>query len=79
MQVKTLLKIVDCKIELFSGHGRKAQKVPPCRIDKHLQEEVTKIFPRGSKLVICSEIPDYELDVDVDVDEIPTEDDLPWD
>lgn len=76
MTVRTLLKFVECPVEIRSGRGRKAHKVPPCRNEDHLSEEVTRIIPRGAKLVICSEVPDYELDVDVGED--LTEDDLPW-
>lgn len=77
MQVKNLLKLVDCPIELRSGSRFLFTKVPAERTCYHMNEEVTRIFLKGSRLIICSDAPDYELDVDVGAED-PTEDDLPW-
>lgn len=71
MTVRTLLNVVDCPIQLRSGHGPRGFIVPPVKISEHLSEEVTSIVPRGAKLIICSESPDYEYDIDDGID-------LPW-
>ena len=67
MTVKTVLQIVTSPIELRSGKRNIFAKIKPENVRNHLKEEVTRIFSKGNKLVICSEVPDYELDKESDV------------
>lgn len=77
MTVQTLLRVTTCPIELRSGGRSIFAKIREERISKHLGEEVIEIKARCKKLIVFSEVPSYELDRDVDVDQ--TEYDLPWD
>lgn len=76
MTVRTLLRLTSCPVELRSGTRSLFAKISERNVRNHLDEEVTGIRAKNGTLVICSEVPDYELDVDVDY---PTEDDTPWD
>lgn len=76
MTVGTLLKFTTCRVELRSGGRSIFAKIPRERFSKHLREEVLEIQPRYNTLIVYSEVPSYELDRDVDVDQ--TEDVLPW-
>lgn len=78
MTVKTLLQFVTCPVQLRSGRRSIHAKISVPNVRDHLQEEVWMIRARGNVLEIFSEVPDYELDVDVGAED-PTEDDLPWD
>ncbi|MBR3686015.1 MAG: hypothetical protein IKL66_00855 [Clostridia bacterium] len=77
MTVQTLLRVTTCPIELRSGRRSIFAKISDTNVRNHLNEEVWMIRARGSVLEVFSNVPDYELDRDVDVDQ--TEDDLPWD
>lgn len=78
MTVGNLLKITTCPIELRSGRRSLFAKINPANVSKHLGEEVVQIFSKGRILVIRSEVPQYELDADVDLSDVGTDDDLPW-
>lgn len=71
MQVKTLLKVYKgpFKIHFVKKPWYKIlDKKEECR---HYEDEIVKIEHTKKGLVIYSEAPDYELDVDNDSD-------LPW-
>lgn len=66
MTVKTLLNITTGTFELRSGRRSIFIKVKSSDVRKHLNEEVVQIFVKNNVLIIRSEVPDYELDVDVE-------------
>lgn len=76
MTVRTLLNITTGKFELRSGRRSIFTKVRPADVRKHLNEEVLQIFTKNNVLIIRSDVPDYELDNDVELDQ--NEEVLPW-
>ena len=74
MTVRAVLNLVTSPFELRSGSHYLFAKISPENVRCHLDEEVEEIRARGKTLVIRSSVPDYELDVNDDVDD----DLLPW-